>query len=152
MQQAAGWAVNDRNTNSPSVVMSADKSKPLKFNGGHTTGRWVRRHVCMCVEGCCGFFGTSVGCNCNRNKVMQYPFLWVRQKVTVWVGSSHLALALWPKSPVLSTSNHGVSIYLMLLSIIIGNVSWTVSHISFARLDADFFYNLCIRFLPSVCQ
>lgn len=32
MQQAAGWAVNDRKTSSPIVVMSADKSKPLKFN------------------------------------------------------------------------------------------------------------------------
>lgn len=39
MWQAVGWAGSDNKTSSPSVVMPADKSKPLKFN------------ICVCGEG-----------------------------------------------------------------------------------------------------
>ena len=41
MWRAAGWAGTDRRTSSPSVLVTEDKSKPLKFNGGHATERGV---------------------------------------------------------------------------------------------------------------
>lgn len=57
MWQAAGWAETDKGTSLPSVLGKADKSKLLKFNGGHAAER--RKVVCgdVCVSGSCGFIG-----------------------------------------------------------------------------------------------
>lgn len=39
MWRAARWAGTDKRTSSPSVLVTRDKSKPLKFNGGHAAER-----------------------------------------------------------------------------------------------------------------
>lgn len=50
MWRAAGWAGTDKRTSSPSVLVTADKLKPLKFNGGHAAERGVAcGRVCVCV-------------------------------------------------------------------------------------------------------
>lgn len=58
MWQAAGWEGTDKRTSSPSVLVKADKSKPLKFNGGHAAERGVV-YAQVCVCGSCGFTGTG---------------------------------------------------------------------------------------------
>lgn len=72
MWRAAGWAETDKRTSSPSVLVMANKSKPLKFNGGHVTER--RGVVCgpVCVCGSCGF--TSATC-CHTQAFSQWDVM-----------------------------------------------------------------------------
>lgn len=71
MWRAAGWAGTDKRTSSPSVLVTADKSKPLKFNGGHATERGVvRGYVCVC--GSCGFTGAG---SCHTQAFNQWDII-----------------------------------------------------------------------------
>jgi len=60
MWRAAGWAGTDRGTSSASVLVTTDKLKHLKFNGGQATERREAKVVCGYV---CGGPVVSLGCH-----------------------------------------------------------------------------------------
>lgn len=80
MWRAAGWAGTDKRTSSPSVLVTADKSKPLKFNGGHAAERGVCGYVCVCRS--CGFTGAG---GCHTRAFKQWDVITMLIKSTAYL-------------------------------------------------------------------